>query len=60
LVESTVWDGPAIRDFVDTRHRSGQWRADECERVWPFVQAHLWWQTFVEHPPMLPRPDTLA
>jgi asparagine synthase (glutamine-hydrolysing) len=56
FVQSTVWDGPAIRDFVGARHRAGEWRADECERVWPFVQAHLWWQTFVEHPPALRAP----
>ena len=51
FLESTVWNGPAIRDHVAARRRAESWTEDDCERIWPFVQAHLWRQSFFEEPP---------
>ncbi len=54
FVESEVWNGPVIRDFVADRHEGGSWSAADSDRVWPFLQAHLWRRNFLESPPALP------
>jgi asparagine synthase (glutamine-hydrolysing) len=54
FLESEIWDGPAIRDFVATRHPRRMWQANECQQVWPFLQAHLWRQVFLERSPTAP------
>jgi asparagine synthase (glutamine-hydrolysing) len=46
FVDSTVWNGLAIKEFVEDRASSGLWTNRDCERVWPFIQAHLWSETF--------------
>ena len=48
FLESEIWDGPAIRDFVAPRHRTNSWAPGDALRVWPFVQAHLWRKYFLE------------
>jgi asparagine synthase (glutamine-hydrolysing) len=54
FLECPVWDGPAIRDFVVARQREVRWSTPDCERVWPFIQTHLWRQAFfAEHRPPL-------
>ena len=56
FLDSAVWNGPAIRDHVEARRRAGPWTEDDSERVWPFVQAQLWRQLFLEEPaPQLAR-----
>ena len=45
---STVWDGPAIREFVHQRAARGPWTSPDAERVWPFLHAHLWQEAFFE------------
>jgi asparagine synthase (glutamine-hydrolysing) len=50
FIASEVWDGPAIRDFVEPRHRTRTWTDRSADQVWPFLQAHLWRQTFLERP----------
>jgi asparagine synthase (glutamine-hydrolysing) len=44
FLESDLWNGRAIRDFAATRHRDKSWRLADAQRVWRFVQAHLWRQ----------------
>jgi asparagine synthase (glutamine-hydrolysing) len=48
FLESETWNGPAIRDFVAARHRTNSWAPGDALRVWPFVQAHLWREIFLE------------
>jgi hypothetical protein len=48
FVESPVWNGAAIRDFVGARHRAKSWNQSDCKRVWRFVQAHLWRRAFID------------
>lgn len=52
FVESELWDGPAIRDFVAARHRSNSWAPGDALEVWPFVQAQLWRENFLERAPL--------
>ncbi|HLJ02892.1 MAG TPA: asparagine synthase (glutamine-hydrolyzing) [Solirubrobacteraceae bacterium] len=54
FVESEIWDGPAIRDFVEARHRANNWGPGDSLRVWPFVQAELWRGIFLERTPLAP------
>jgi asparagine synthase (glutamine-hydrolysing) len=42
FLESELWNGPVIRDFVAERHRARNWSFGDARRVWRFVQAHLW------------------
>jgi len=46
FLQDEVWDGPAIRDYVRGRHEAGGWTNWEADRVWPFLQTHLWRKTF--------------
>ena len=43
---SDLWNGPAIRDFVAARHAAKEWSLRDCNRVWRFMQAHLWRRSF--------------
>ena len=52
--ESPIWDGPAIRDWVEPRYRSQSWTQPDCYRLWPFLQMHLWYESFFVAPPPLP------
>jgi asparagine synthase (glutamine-hydrolysing) len=44
FLASELWNGPAIRDFTAIKHRDKSWTLNEANRVWRFVQAHLWRQ----------------
>jgi asparagine synthase (glutamine-hydrolysing) len=57
FLESSVWNGPAIRTFVDQRQRDRSWAGADCEHVWPFLQASLWEQVFFEDRPALAPDD---
>jgi asparagine synthase (glutamine-hydrolysing) len=46
FLESDVWNGPAIRDYVAERHKARTWTETTALRVWPYLQANLWRQTF--------------
>jgi asparagine synthase (glutamine-hydrolysing) len=48
FLESDIWDGAAIRDFIATRHRSKTWTEEDGRRVWHYLQADLWRETFFE------------
>lgn len=45
-----LWDGPAIADYVHAHHAARAWTLGECERVWPYVQAHLLRKQFFDAP----------
>ncbi|MGH7707359.1 MAG: asparagine synthase-related protein, partial [Vulcanimicrobiaceae bacterium] len=42
FLDADVWDGRAIRTFVEQRRASNVWSWSDAERVWPFVHAQLW------------------
>jgi asparagine synthase (glutamine-hydrolysing) len=44
FLECELWNGVAIRDFAAPRHRDKSWMLADAQRVWRFVQAHLWRQ----------------
>ena len=46
FVQSELWDGPAVREFVERRSRAGNWRWTEAESVWLLVHACLWRSAF--------------
>jgi asparagine synthase (glutamine-hydrolysing) len=48
FVNSSTWNGRAIRDFAAERYRTNSWTAGECRRVWPFINAHLWRRSFLQ------------
>jgi asparagine synthase (glutamine-hydrolysing) len=58
FIDNPLWNGPAIRDFIAARHRTKTWTLRDCERVWPFLQAHLWRQVFLERSPTAPLSPT--
>lgn len=41
FLESPVWNGPAIRDFVLERARKRKWTFADCSRVWPYLNAQI-------------------
>ncbi len=42
FVESELWDGSAVRAFVERKRGDAVWNWYEGEALWPFVNAHLW------------------
>jgi len=46
FLQSELWDGLAVRDQVGRKLRGEAWAWDEAARVWVFLHAHLWRQTF--------------
>ena len=46
FLESDIWDGVAIRDFIESRHRSKTWSMADGWRVWRYLQADLWREAF--------------
>lgn len=48
FVESELWNGPAIRDFVNERQQKKDWSQKAAQDVWRFVQANRW-RTTVGH-----------
>jgi asparagine synthase (glutamine-hydrolysing) len=46
FIDSTLWNGPAIRAFVERKRGVEAWRYGECERVWRFLHAHVWRKVF--------------
>ncbi len=47
FLQSDLWDGLAIRGFVEQKFRAGDaWTWRECQLVWQFLHAHVWRQTF--------------
>lgn len=39
--ESDVWDGRRINHFVQQKTKGKSWRWKDCERLWPFLSAHV-------------------
>jgi len=46
FLDNDIWDGPAIRAFVEKKRSAGRWRYGEGERVWRFLHAHVWRKLF--------------
>ena len=46
FLESDVWNGPAIRDFIAPRQSAKNWTRSDALRVWMYVQADLWREAF--------------
>ena len=45
FLDSDLWNGPIIRDYVRERQARRDWTLENAQRVWRFVQAHLWRQS---------------
>ena len=41
FLNSTIWNGPLIRDFVISKSKSGSWTNADCVKLWPVLNAHL-------------------
>lgn len=41
FLQSSIWNGSAIHDFVRTNYASRSWTEESARRVWPFLNAHL-------------------
>jgi asparagine synthase (glutamine-hydrolysing) len=51
FIESELWDGPALRDFVARKRDGLPWAWIDGETIWPFVNAHLWRKHFLHAAP---------
>lgn len=40
FLQSSIWDGKEIADFVDAKMKTG-WNWDDCTRFWPYLNAHI-------------------
>ena len=45
FLDSDLWNGPIIRDYVRERQARRDWTLENAQRGWRFVQAHLWRQS---------------
>lgn len=41
FLDSDIWNGPVIRDFVQQKMDAHSWTWDDCTRFWPYLNAHL-------------------
>ena len=41
FLESTIWNGPVIRDFVEDKIKNNSWKWGDCTRFWPYLNAHI-------------------
>ncbi len=48
-----AWNASAVREFVSGRCGNRSWTLQDCERVWPIVQAHMWRTSFFDDRPAL-------
>ncbi len=46
FLASDLWDGPAVRRFVEERFAAGSWTWSECQEVWPLLAAYAWQTSF--------------
>lgn len=46
FLQQDLWNGEAIRDYVRARNNAETWTLNDCERIWPYVQTHLWRESF--------------
>lgn len=46
FLQSDLWNGPAVSDYVESKSRAGAWTTEEAARVWSFLHAHVWRQIF--------------
>jgi len=46
FLENKIWDGDAIRDFIAPRQKAKNWNRRDALRVWMYLQADLWRETF--------------
>lgn len=40
FVNSSIWNGKRIEQFVDEKMKNG-WTFDDCTRFWPYIHAHI-------------------
>ena len=48
FLDSPVWNGPAIRDYMAPRHAAKNWNDSSARKVWRYCQADLWLETFFD------------
>ena len=41
FVQSDIWEGKKIKKFAEDKIRQKSWTWKECNRFWPFINAHL-------------------
>jgi len=41
FLNSNIWNGPAIRDFAETKVRNKSWNWNDCVSFWPYLNAHI-------------------
>jgi asparagine synthase (glutamine-hydrolysing) len=41
FLQSEIWNGPAIRDFVEDRMNNNSWKWNDRTRFWPYLNAHI-------------------
>jgi asparagine synthase (glutamine-hydrolysing) len=41
FLESEIWNGPLIKEFVDIKMDTNSWTWDDCTRFWPYLNAHI-------------------
>jgi asparagine synthase (glutamine-hydrolysing) len=46
FLENKIWNGAAIRDFIAPRQKAKNWNRRDALRVWMYLQADLWRETF--------------
>ena len=51
FLECDVWDGKAIRNFVNERQERGAWKARDARAVWRYIQTDLWMESFFRSSP---------
>lgn len=47
FLDSDLWDGHAVRGFVQERARAGTWSGADAQRVWRSLHAHRWRHVFL-------------
>lgn len=55
FIESELWDGPALRTFVERKRKGEAWSWGDGEAIWPFLHAYLWRSHFLQ-PTTTPQP----
>lgn len=41
FLASDIWNGPAIRSFVEGKRKTGQWTQKEAFKLWPYLNAWI-------------------
>jgi asparagine synthase (glutamine-hydrolysing) len=47
FLASELWDGPAVRAYVQSRLATDRWSWQDASRVWPYLHAQAWRTSFL-------------